>query len=167
MTQTRAYKRHRLRRQGLKPRDDRVQPVAVLFILAMIMELVQAFSLMLTARWPIDGATVEGNYCTAQGEFAFAFFQDQDVLPIYMLILTTHPSILLGALYQLGMVGGAVFTTEIAIMTLLAVIRPRLILAHDGKILAGMIAFALVFLPLMTALPGSGSINSLHYGSTG
>lgn len=48
-----------------------VQPVAILFILAMVMELVQAFSLMLTVKWPIYGAAVEGSYCGAQGGCEF------------------------------------------------------------------------------------------------
>lgn len=70
-----------------------------------------------------------------------------------------------GALYQIGMTGGAVFTTEIAIMSLLAVVRPSLMLAHDRKILFGMIAFAVVFLLVMTTIPAN--IESMHYGSTG
>lgn len=63
------------------------------------------------------------------------------------------------------MIGGAVFTAEIAIMTLLAVVRPSLILAHDRKILFGMIGFAVVFLPLMTVIPAA--VSPMHYGSTG
>ncbi|KAF8305780.1 hypothetical protein DL93DRAFT_2089272 [Clavulina sp. PMI_390] len=42
----------------------------------MFMELIQSFALMLSARWPILGTTIEGRYCTAQGTClrVFVFF---------------------------------------------------------------------------------------------
>ena len=50
--------------------DEPLQPVALLFILTMCMELLQAFANVMSVRWGWQGATTEGGYCTVQGKFA-------------------------------------------------------------------------------------------------
>jgi len=64
--------------------DAPTQPVALLFILAMCMELIQAFAGVMSVRWSWQGATTEGTYCTLQGERcrAFSFGRMKKIRPL-------------------------------------------------------------------------------------
>lgn len=69
--QIRVWKRRARKRNGQALEDDQpLQPVALLFVLAMVMELIQAFANILSVRWAFEGSVTPGTYCTAQGGFA-------------------------------------------------------------------------------------------------
>lgn len=134
----RTLKRWKRKREGRSlAEDEPFEPVALLFILAMCMELVQAFANIMSVRWAFQGATTQGNYCTAQA-----------------------------ALKQLGNDGAALFTMFLAIMTILPVIRPSILPGGGGhKIVWGMVGFVIAFMLIMITIPAS-TIDH-YYGSTG
>lgn len=135
---TRTIKRHSRRRAGRAlAEDEPIQPVALLFILAMCMELVQAFANILSVRWAFQGATTEGGYCTAQA-----------------------------VLKQLGNDGAALFTMFLGIMTLVPTVWPSVLMGNRGRrAVLGMIAFVVVFWLFMITIPAT-TIDH-YYGSTG
>ena len=74
-------KRWRRKRAGrMLVEDGSTQPVALLFVLAMSMELVQAFASILSIRWSWQGAATEGTYCTAQGTPCFCLQNEKNVI---------------------------------------------------------------------------------------
>lgn len=138
LLQTRVIKRWRRKHRGeALAEDEPLQPVSILFLLVMFMELIQALGNVLSVRWAFQGATTEGHYCTAQS-----------------------------ALKQIGNDGAALFTMFLAIMTVIPTVWPALLLGRRNRqIVWGMIAFVCVFCLLMIAIPAS-TIDK-YYGSTG
>lgn len=103
----------------------------------MCMELIQAFSNLMSVRWAFQGATTEGQYCTAQA-----------------------------ALKQLGNDGAALFTMFLGIMTVVPTIWPSALMGNKNrKIVLYMIGFVVVFWLLMITIPAT-TIDH-YYGSTG
>ena len=140
--------------------DGSTQPVALLFVLAMCMELVQAFANVMSIRWSWQGAATEGTYCTTQGTPCFR-------LPILSHEDTSFDNVAyLAVLKQVGDDGAALFTMFLAIMTLIPTIRPTALSpATAQRIVLGMIAFVILFLLLMITIPAKTLDN--YYGPTG
>ncbi|KAF8310399.1 hypothetical protein DL93DRAFT_1652724 [Clavulina sp. PMI_390] len=137
----RTIKRWKRRRAGTPLRtDEPLQPVALLFILAMCMELIQSFANILSARWAFQGATTEGRYCTAQA-----------------------------VLKQLGNDGAALFTMFLGIMVAVQALWPAAMLGNGGRkarrLVWGMVCFVVLFWLLVITVPAT--TISHYYGSTG
>lgn len=66
LQQVRAIKQYRL----LGPDEGYLQPVSVLFLVAIFMDSVEAFGSVLSSKWAFDGMVTEGTYCTVQCTFA-------------------------------------------------------------------------------------------------
>ena len=140
--------------------DEPIQPVALLFVLAMCMELVQAFANVMSIRWSWQGAATEGTYCTTQGTPCFR-------LPILSHEDTSFDNVAyLAVLKQVGDDGAALFTMFLAIMTLIPTVRPTTLSPATGqRIVLGIIAFVILFLLLMITIPAKTLDN--YYGPTG
>jgi len=164
-SQLRALKRwNRIRDSRVLEEDEPLQPVALLFILAMCMELLQAFTNIMSVRWGWQGATTEGRYCTVQGKFAVASSR------FFVPWSSTHSRGIfcydLAVLKQVGNDGAALFTMFLAIMTVLPTIRQTALSDGKGrKVVLGMMTFVVVFWLLLITVPAITIDN--YYGSTG
>jgi len=108
-----------------------------LFLCAIFLDALQAFSNILSARWAFKGEVIEGTYCTTQA-----------------------------VLKQIGNDGVAWFTIAIAVLTYLQVVHPSLLAYGRAKIFAAAsICFISVFIILMVVIPAS-TIHP-YYGDTG
>ena len=154
-------KRWRRKRVGhVLAEDEPLQPVALLFVLAMSMELVQAFANVMNIRWSWQGAATEGTYCTTQGTPCFCLF-------ILSNEETSFDNVAyLAVLKQVGDDGAALFTMFLAIMTLIPTVQPTALSPATGRIIVlGMTAFVILFLLLMITIPATTLHN--YYGPTG
>jgi len=114
-----------------------LQPVSILFLCAIFLDALQAFSNILSARWAFKGEVTEGAYCTMQA-----------------------------ALKQMGNDGVAWLTIAISVLTYLQVVHPSVLGDRGAKIFAAAsICFISLFIILMVAIPAS-TIHP-YYGNTG
>src|ERR1700733_12413970 len=118
--------------------DELIQPVALLFVLAMCMELVQAFANVMSVRWSWQGVATEGTYCTTQGTL---------FLPSHSVKETSFDNVAyLAVLKQVGNDGAALFTMFLAIMTLIPAVRRTALSPATGQsVVLGMVAFVILF----------------------
>ncbi|KAF9503053.1 hypothetical protein BS47DRAFT_895225 [Hydnum rufescens UP504] len=106
-----AIKNYRLH-GGWGPEDCPLQPVSLLFLVAVFMDSVQALAGILAARWAFYGKVTEGSYCTTQA-----------------------------VLQQIGDVGVSWFTIAIAVMTFLQTMFPgKLSRSQARRLAVAMIA---------------------------
>jgi len=132
----RAVRHYRLY-DGWGPEDSSLQPISVLFLLAISMDSIQALGSILSARWAFDGKITEGSYCTAQA-----------------------------VLKQIGNDGVAWFAIAIAVMTFFQTMLPGKLNPSQARRLAGaMIIFIFLFLFLMIIIPATTIPH--YYGNTG
>lgn len=70
--------RARVMRHQLDPPDGFLQPVSILFLVAIFMDSIEAFGFVLSVKWAFDGKITEGTYCIAQGVFVGFYAPKQD-----------------------------------------------------------------------------------------
>ncbi|KAF9514277.1 hypothetical protein BS47DRAFT_1343219 [Hydnum rufescens UP504] len=132
----RAIKIHRIY-GGWGPEDSPLQPLSLLFLIAIFMDSIQAMGNILSARWAFHGKVTEGSYCTAQA-----------------------------VLKQIGNDGVSWFTIAIAVMTFVQTMFPgKLNRSQARGLAAAMIIFISLFLFLMITIPAT--TIPRYYGNTG
>ncbi|KAF9514279.1 hypothetical protein BS47DRAFT_1485150 [Hydnum rufescens UP504] len=136
ITTRHAIKHYRLY-GGWGPEDSSLQPVSLLFFIAMFMDSIQAMGSILTARWAFDGKVTEGSYCTSQA-----------------------------VLKQFGNDGASWFTIAVAVMTFVQTVFPGVLSRSRARQLAAaMIILIFLFLFLMIVIPSTTIPH--YYGNTG
>ncbi|KAF9510007.1 hypothetical protein BS47DRAFT_111595 [Hydnum rufescens UP504] len=134
--QRHAIKNYRLH-GGWGPEDCPLQPVSLLFLVAVFMDGVHAVPGFLAARWAFYGEVTEGSYCTTQA-----------------------------VLLQIGNDGVSWFTIAIAVMTFLQTMFPGKLSRSQARQLAvAMIALIFLFIFLMIIIPATTIPH--YYGKSG
>ncbi|KAF8341446.1 uncharacterized protein EI90DRAFT_3033995 [Cantharellus anzutake] len=114
-----------------------IQPISILFLCAIFMDMVHGISNILTIRWALAGEVTEGAYCTTQSVFK-----------------------------QVGGNGLALFTIAIAVLTYLQVIHPDWSDHGGAKIFtAGSIYFIIQFIVTTVTIPAV--LIHPYYGNIG
>ncbi|KAF9514269.1 hypothetical protein BS47DRAFT_882186 [Hydnum rufescens UP504] len=116
---------------------DSLQPVSLLFLIAIFMDSIQAMGNILNVRWAFNGKVTEGSYCTTQA-----------------------------VLKQIGDDGVSWFTIAIAVMTFVQTMFPgKLNLSQARRLAVAMIVFIFLFLILMITIPATTITH--YYGNAG
>ncbi|KAF8314363.1 uncharacterized protein EI90DRAFT_465085 [Cantharellus anzutake] len=117
--------------------DSKLQPISVLFLCAIFLDVIQGISNILSVKWAFQGEITEGSYCTAQA-----------------------------VMKQLGNDGVAWFTIAIAVLTYLQVFHNELLGERGAKKFMAVSIFVIaLFLLLMISIPASS--RHPYYGDTG
>ncbi|KAF9511424.1 hypothetical protein BS47DRAFT_1383426 [Hydnum rufescens UP504] len=122
---------------GWGPEGSSLQPVSLLFLIAIFMDSIQAMAGILTVRWVYDGKVTEGSYCTTQA-----------------------------VLSQIGNDGVSWFTIAIAVMTFLQTMFPgKFTQSQARQLTVAMITFIFLFIFLIITIPATTIPH--YYGDTG
>ncbi|KAF8320616.1 uncharacterized protein EI90DRAFT_2606981 [Cantharellus anzutake] len=132
------YKNYRGRNSTSGPSTEPwLQPISILFLCAIFLDVIYAVSNILSIRWALSGEVIEGSYCTTQA-----------------------------VLKQIGGNGVAWFTMAIAILTYLQVVHWSWFGESGAKVFAaGSICFIIIFIIMIILVPAS-TVHP-YYGKSG
>lgn len=123
-----------------------LQPVSIFFLVAMLMDGIQAFGNTLSIAWAFHGSIAAGPYCSMQGTPSSSC-----VIVNLLLILASE---IPGAIKQLGNTGVALFTIAISITTYINVVRSvPMTASQSNKIVGSVIGVILLFQLMIIMVP--------------